>query len=134
VHPDGHGIWTADGQTVGFFLEHDRGTEPLSRVVSKLKGYAQLAQQGQRLAVLLWVPHRIREAGLLDLMDGLTFPMPVATAVHADDPAAPIWALSTHPDHRLALHELPANPGDVDRVDDQDDGGWAGDQEDDQPR
>jgi hypothetical protein len=54
-------------------------------------------------------------------MDGLTFPMPVATAVHTDDPAAPIWALSTHPDYRLALHELPADPGDADWVEDQDD-------------
>ena len=121
VHPDGHGVWTAHGRTVSFFVEHDRGTEPLSRVVTKFKGYEQLANQGHRPAVLLWVPHRIREAGLLELMDGLTFPMPVATAVHSDDPAAPIWALSTNPDHRLALHELPADPGDADWVEDQDD-------------
>jgi hypothetical protein len=44
-------------------------------------------------------------------MDGADFPMPVATAVHTDDPAAPIWALSTDPSHRVALHELPADPG-----------------------
>ncbi|MGC4857538.1 replication-relaxation family protein, partial [Micromonospora sp. DT4] len=29
VQPDGHGIWHAGGRTVGFFLEHDNGTEPL---------------------------------------------------------------------------------------------------------
>ena len=27
IRPDGHGIWSAEGRTVGFFLEHDRGTE-----------------------------------------------------------------------------------------------------------
>src|SRR5689334_15486085 len=27
VRPDGHGIWHAGGRTVGFFLEHDNGTE-----------------------------------------------------------------------------------------------------------
>jgi hypothetical protein len=111
VYPDGHGIWAVGEQQVGFFLEHDRGTEPLSRVVAKLKGYERLARTGPRHAVLLWVPHPVREAGLLDLMDGADFPMPVATAVHTNDPAAPIWALSTDPGHRVALHELPADPG-----------------------
>jgi Replication-relaxation len=111
VYPDGHGIWAAHTRQVAFFVEHDRGTEPLSRVVAKLKGYERLARTGPRYAVLLWVPHPIREAGLLDLMDGADFPMPVATAVHTDDPAAPIWALSTDPGHRVALHELPADPG-----------------------
>jgi hypothetical protein len=117
VYPDGHGIWAVDGAQVGFFVEHDRGTEPLSRVVAKLKGYERLARTGPRYAVLLWVPHPVREAGLLDLMDGADFLMPVATAVHTDDPAAPIWALSTDPRQRVALHELPADPGDYDAPD-----------------
>jgi hypothetical protein len=31
--------------------------------------------------------------------------------VHCDDPAAPIWALTTDPFRRRALHQLPADPG-----------------------
>jgi hypothetical protein len=50
-------------------------------------------------------------------MDDARFPMPVATAVHGDDPAAPISALTTDPGHRLALHELPADPGEVGNLD-----------------
>ena len=37
IHPDGHGVWTAAGYTVGFFLEHDRGTEDVPRVLRGLE-------------------------------------------------------------------------------------------------
>lgn len=39
IHPDGHGIWTAHGTTVGFFLELDNDTENLARVIAKLRAY-----------------------------------------------------------------------------------------------
>src|SRR2546421_5237038 len=111
IHPDGHGVWTAAGYTVGFFLEHDRGTEDVPRVLRKLKGYEQLARTGPRLPVLLWVPSARREASLLDALRGAPLPMPVATAVHGDDPAAAVWTLTVDPLRRRALHELPADPG-----------------------
>src|SRR5207245_347148 len=40
VHPDGWGLWEEAGRSVGFFLEYDRGSEPLDRLVAKLDGYA----------------------------------------------------------------------------------------------
>ena len=45
VRPDGYGAWTQHGQHTQFFFEYDTGTEPLTRVVAKLPGYADLARQ-----------------------------------------------------------------------------------------
>jgi len=115
IHPDGHGIWQATGrtgvQTVGFFLELDRSTENLARVIGKLRGYETLARFGPRYPVLLWVPDRRRETSLLRALDGVHTAMPVATAVHDANPAGPIWALATDPYQRRCLHQLPSHPG-----------------------
>jgi len=48
VRPDGYGRWTdhptpSRAGEVEFFLEHDQGSEQLSRVAGKLAGYAALA-------------------------------------------------------------------------------------------
>jgi hypothetical protein len=42
AHPDGHGMYTEDGRTIGFWLEYDTGSEPTRRVLDKLDGYARL--------------------------------------------------------------------------------------------
>jgi len=137
IFPDGHGIWHADGATVGFFLEHDRDTEDLARVVRKLRGYERLARYGPRLPVLLWVPNERRETSLLRILHGVPTLMPVATAVHGDDPAGPVWALTSDPFSRRHLHELPNDPGPdgypdpsgVEPDDDSDDDGSFGEDE-----
>ncbi|GAA3292632.1 hypothetical protein GCM10020218_067880 [Dactylosporangium vinaceum] len=119
IRPDGHGIWQARDHTgtrsVGFFLEHDRGTEDLPRVVAKLRGYARLAEFGPRYPVLLWLPSAEREANVLRLLTGVRTPMPVATAVHGPDPAGRVWTLAADlpasPGRRRRLHELPSDHG-----------------------
>ncbi len=115
IHPDGHGIWQVHGRdstrTVGFFLELDRSTENLARVIGKLKGYETLARFGPRYPVLLWVPDTRRETSLLRALDGVHTAMPVATAVQQTNPAGPIWALTTDPYQRRPLHQLPSDPG-----------------------
>ena len=111
VRPDAHGVWHAGGRTVGFFLEHDNGTEPLLRVLTKLKHYERLAEVGPRYPVLLRVPSRRREANLLDALAGIPTAMPVATGVHDDHPAAAAWTLTTDPARRRRLHELPSDHG-----------------------
>jgi hypothetical protein len=115
IHPDGHGVWQVDTRagrhTVGFFLELDRSTENLARVIGKLKGYETLAAFGPRYPVLLWVPDARRETSLLRALDGVHTAMPVATAVQQAHPAAPIWALANDPYHRHPLHQLPSDPG-----------------------
>ncbi|PZG14882.1 hypothetical protein C1I98_39440, partial [Spongiactinospora gelatinilytica] len=73
ARPDAYGRWTEDGHTLDFFLEHDTGTEPLSRVVAKLDGYAALAEAtGITTPVLFWLPNPTREANLRKLMTSAT--------------------------------------------------------------
>lgn len=111
IRPDAHGVWHAGGRTVGFFLEHDNGTEPLATVLGKLKAYGRLADFGPRYPVLLRVPSRRREANLLDALAGVPTAMPVATGVHDAHPAGPAWTLTSDPDQRRWLHELPSDHG-----------------------
>ena len=111
VRPDGHGIWSAGGRTVGFFLEHDNGTEPLGTVLAKLRAYSRLVEFGPRYPVLLRVPGRRREAHLLDALTGVPTAMPVAVGVHDEHPAGPAWTLAADPGLRRWLHELPSDHG-----------------------
>jgi hypothetical protein len=111
IRPDGHGVWTAAGRQVGFFLEHDNGTEPLGTVLRKLRGYQQLAGYGPRYPVLLRVPSRRREQHLLDALAGVPTAMPVATGIHGDHPAGPAWTLTCQPGQRRSMHELPSDHG-----------------------
>src|SRR6266498_3321064 len=65
IKPDGHGLWTTRGRTVGWFLECDLGTEPLTRVMSKLEAYERLAAAGgPTYPVLFWLPNADRESHL----------------------------------------------------------------------
>jgi Replication-relaxation len=111
IHPDGHGIWHAAGRHVGFFLEHDNGTEPLAVVLRKLRAYEHLATFGPRYPVLLRVPSRRRETHLLRALAGIPTAMPVATGIHPEHPAGPSWTLTTDPGPRRWLHELPSDNG-----------------------
>jgi predicted transcriptional regulator len=43
--PDGHGVFTEDGQQVAFWLEYDASTEPLSTLVAKVVTYGRVASQ-----------------------------------------------------------------------------------------
>ncbi|MFY1656059.1 replication-relaxation family protein [Micromonospora sp. WMMD1274] len=111
IQPDGHGVWVAGGREVGFFLEHDNGTEPLRTVLRKLRGYEQLAGYGPRYPVLLRVPGRRREQHLLEALAGVPTAMPVATGIHSEHPAGSAWTLTTDPGLRRWLHELPSDHG-----------------------
>lgn len=111
IHPDGHGIWHAGGYTVGFFLEHDRGTETHAVLRAKLPAYQRLAVAGPRYPVLFHLPTREREANLHEQLAERRLPILVATAVHADHPAADIWSLVGSAGPRLPLHALPSSHG-----------------------
>src|SRR5262249_2857186 len=83
IHPDGHGIWQADRRTVGFFLEHDRGTENVAIVAAKLTAYQRLVVSGgPRYPVLFHLPGAVREAALHRQLTPLVHRITVATAVH----------------------------------------------------
>jgi hypothetical protein len=107
IHPDGHGLWHAAGQTVGFFVEHDTGSENLARLVTRLSSYDKLAHSGgPAYPVLFWLHSRARESHLHQVLAGARTRCPIATAVRPAEPAAAVWRPVRTADRRLALHEL----------------------------
>lgn len=128
ARPDGLIVYREHGAVIVACYEHDTGTEPLTRVVEKLDGYAELAraggphparktQQRHGFWVLFGLHSRAREANLRErlsaadhtgsaLADG-DVPWRIATA-SADDlraPASPVW-LPLHARQRQRLADL----------------------------
>ena len=119
VRPDGYGRWTEHGQDVEFFLEYDTGSEPLTRVTSKLPGYADLATAGgPNIPVLIWLPSARREANLRAALSTHPAPVTVATAntelagALCCGPADAVWLVDSS-QHRRPLIDLgtPAGAG-----------------------
>lgn len=80
TRPDGYGRWREGDTYVDFFLEYDTGTEPLAKVVKKLRGYAELAAaDGVTTPVLIWTSSAAREANLHRELRTATATVPVAT-------------------------------------------------------
>jgi hypothetical protein len=111
ARPDGYGRWSEQpgGQPAAvtdFFLEYDTGTEPLTRLIAKLAGYAALAARtGITTPVLFWLPSPRREAALHARLAGPPPPgirdaacaaqipgVPVATAAPGTSPHGPAGA------------------------------------------
>ncbi|WBB69186.1 replication-relaxation family protein [Micromonospora sp. WMMD812] len=110
ITADGHGVWTVGDTTVGFFLEADTGSEPLSRVVAKLDRYADLVRRGgPRYPVLFWLGSGQREDHLHRQLVARP-DVPVATATHTSDPADAVW-LPTGVTGRVRLAALPSDHG-----------------------
>lgn len=117
IRPDGYGLWTQHGTSLGFFLEYDTGTEPLGRVADKLDDYTgrylDIARQLTGM-VLFWVATHRREQGLRKALGAKPCPVPIATASrdhgHPDGPAGEIWSvLATEAEchRRVRLADLP---------------------------
>lgn len=112
VRPDGYGRWTDGRRTADFFVEYDTGSEPLTQVVAKLPGYADLVTAGgPNLPVLFWVQTARREANLQAALADTGSPVIVATAsaeltrALGTNPAGPVW-LADPGRTRLALADL----------------------------
>jgi hypothetical protein len=106
VQPDGHGLWTVRGRTVGFWLEADTGTEPLTRVITKLDKYRSLAAGGgARYPVLFWLASPQREEHLHHLLRQEEADVPTATTTDDANPAEAVWLPGDGHD-RLRLDQL----------------------------
>jgi hypothetical protein len=107
IHPDGTGRY---GQT-RFFLEHDTGTEPITRLITKLDAYTALhADGGPAWPVLFHLPNPRREANLPTALGRIGLTIPVATTVHGNHPAAKAWRLAGNGQRRHHLTTLPNTP------------------------
>lgn len=115
IRPDGHGVWTEQSRSVGFFLEYDTGTEPLTRLVTKLGAYRRLrGDGGPAYPVLFALPTRLREQHLhRRLVEAPTPGLAVATTSpeSGTDPTQGVWRLVGNGRHRLRLAELPGTHG-----------------------
>jgi hypothetical protein len=120
ARPDGYGRWTEHdpGQPpaiTDFFLEYDTGTEPLTRLIAKLAGYAALAARtGITTPVLFWLPSPSREAALHARLAGPPPPGTPDAATASQIPGVPVatTAPRTSPDSPAGAAWLPAgNPG-----------------------
>ncbi len=114
IRPDAYAVFTAPG-TAGavsecsFFFEYDTGTESLTQLAGKLRGYTRHGDAyGGHRPVLIHLPDPAREHALHARITttGPT-PVPVATAT-GPRLAHPVWR-PVGTDRRLALADLPAH-------------------------
>lgn len=111
ITADGHGLWRVADRMVGFFLEADMGSEPLTKVTAKLDRYAALIRRGgPRYPVLIWLGSSQREEHLHQILRGRRGGVAVATATHTADPTDPVW-LPVGATTRARLVELPSDHG-----------------------
>lgn len=111
------GITSRMGVPVGFAVEYDTGSEPLSRVAGKLADYADLAAAaGAVLPVLFWLPSVDRETALHRQLDATGLLVATAAADHAaraGGPVGPVWrparpGARARPHARVTLDQLTA--------------------------
>jgi hypothetical protein len=107
VRPDGYGRWREHQQRVDFFLEYDRGSEPLRRLAGKLPGYLELVHAtGIATPLLLWLPTPTREAAARRALAGTGLPVATATSHPDHTPAGPLWLPLHHHGPRRRLIEV----------------------------
>ena len=107
VHPDGYGRWRDQQARVDFFLEYDRGSEPLQRLAAKLPSYLELAHAtGISTPLLLWLPSPAREAAARQALAGSSLPVATATPHPDHTPAGPLWLPLQQPGPRRRLTQL----------------------------
>jgi hypothetical protein len=128
IHPDGHGVWAADGRSIGFYLEYDRGTMDHRRLAAKLEPYRRLhADGGPDYPILFSLPSRTRERHfhrhlaeaavpdhrLADTLASLTIATCARDRINGQHGVAgTIWRLVGNGGHRLTLSSLPGHHGD----------------------
>jgi len=117
VRPDAWGTWEDDGRRVEFFVEYDRGTETLGRLVDKLDGYERFeAERGAIAWVLFAFTSGRREQTARRALTAAT--VPVATTWHPD-PHDAVWLPLSAAGDRMrlaALADVPKPPEAVERA------------------
>lgn len=111
VRPDAFGHWREDGRAFDFFLEYDRGTETLGRLVDKLAGYERFERErgASSFVLFAFVSERRERAARRALADA-TVPLATATLVPGSHPADAVWLPLAHQDARLRLAALAGVP------------------------
>ena len=110
TRPDGLGVWEEGGNRVEFFLEYDRSTEPLHRLVAKMPGYEELERAlGRRRWVLFSFASSRREMGARAALAGTTALVATSARTGGTRPHEAIWAPLAGA-ARLGLAQLAEEP------------------------
>jgi hypothetical protein len=118
VRPDAWGVWEEAGLSVEYFLEYDRGTETLGRLVVKLDVYERFeAERGVTAWVLFAFLSPRREQRARAALAGATVPLATAVVGHVC-PHDAVWRpLGDERPLRLAqLADVPKPPEAVRRA------------------
>jgi hypothetical protein len=112
IYADGLGVWTEHDRTVAFYLEHDTGTEALTVLVDKLRGYQKLLWRGgPAWPVVFWLHSATREAHLHHRLTETQPDVPVATAARdrsrASAPPTPSGTSTASPDRSFVSPSSP---------------------------
>ncbi|MFP5375866.1 MAG: replication-relaxation family protein [Acidimicrobiia bacterium] len=111
VRPDAFGEWHEDGAAVEFFLEYDRGTETLARLVDKLGGYERFeAERGASSWVAFAFGSPRREATARRALAAATVPAATAALGGPLRPPDALWLPVAGHGRRLRLAALGAAP------------------------
>ncbi len=111
VRPDGYGVWVDHGPSMPFLLEHDNGTERLTRLAEKLDGYAKLAAAaGHPNWVLFTFPTPRREIDARRVLAHHRVPVATATRAPGFAPDEAVWLPIGDRGPRLCLVQLVGFP------------------------
>jgi hypothetical protein len=96
VRPDGFGVLRQQDTVVEFFVEVDRGTETLGRLVDKLTGYTELVRATSwSPQVCFWFPSPGREAEARRALAQAEVPVATGAVGRGDEmgggPGGPMW-------------------------------------------
>ncbi|MDH6120261.1 hypothetical protein ABH930_006223 [Kitasatospora sp. GAS204A] len=112
AQPDAYATSTTRAGSIAFFLEHDTGTESLTRLAAKLDDYAELALATRSRPLVLFSLHsQRREVNLHQRLAAHRALDHLAVATHTRDqplsPAGPVWLPLGAANRRLPLADLP---------------------------
>lgn len=111
VRPDARCVYAEDGSRLAFFLEYDRGTEPLSRLAGQVERYARLERdRGVSDWVLYVVPTARRERHVARALARTDVPVATAALPAGTPPHGPVWQPLARPEVRLSLASLAHEP------------------------
>jgi hypothetical protein len=109
--PDAWGRWEECGLSVEFFVEYDRGTEPLGRLVDRLAGYERLeSERGASAWVLFAFESARRERTARAALAGATVPVATAALVGGVEPQEAVWLPLRPSGERMRLSALADEP------------------------
>lgn len=107
VDPDAFGEWQEGQRRLEFFVEYDRGTEALSRLVGKLACYERFEAEREASAwVLFAFTSARREQSARAALVGSTVPVATAALVGGAEPQEAVWLPLDGAERRLRLAEL----------------------------